>query len=448
MAMRQPRPDISWSLEAEMAAIGSILLNGNSLHEVDPLIGAGDFVQGAHQIIYAAILALFRQGKDFSDPVVLKNFLSSEGNLENAGGGAYLIQLMEAVPTASNAVYYASIVRDKATQRRLEHASANISAICRDSELNAQEKCQKALNLIEAIAFRENTDKEHDLGDLVFNLPKDLKQGTPTGLRMIDYRSSAGGLYPDEPNIIAGAKGTGKTNFMVQMAIRAARHGKSVRFASVELRAQKVVRRVMRQLCGYSSEDKAILAGAQAEWAAAQYEASGWNFKIWDAAQADITVEGLMARLCAAHARKPVDLFVLDYAQLLDSRECPIVKGKTQAMERIEHHLRRVNARLGNVFLIGSQLSGNADQGYYTANSTEFGKGASAVYHLLRDDEKAFRLFCDKCRDDKDKWSEPLIFDSWNCTFKEPVVSTFDREEAPVNVSRETPAQASLEGVQ
>ena len=60
------------------------------------------------------------------DTTLLVERLKTSGQFEPVGGAAYLAEVLQSVPTAANAVYYAEIVRDKATLRALIHASTEI----------------------------------------------------------------------------------------------------------------------------------------------------------------------------------------------------------------------------------------------------------------------------------------------------------------------------------
>ncbi|HCE00744.1 MAG TPA: replicative DNA helicase, partial [Armatimonadetes bacterium] len=122
------------SLEAEMGVLGSMLLSARAAEEVAGLLSEEDFYQPAHQEVYRAMLQLIRSGKAV-DILTLRSELEARGTLQQVGGVDYLVQVMESVPSAANAVPYARIVLEKSTLRRLETAGRTIAGLARSPEI-------------------------------------------------------------------------------------------------------------------------------------------------------------------------------------------------------------------------------------------------------------------------------------------------------------------------
>jgi replicative DNA helicase len=106
------------SLEAEMAVIGSVLLDREMLPVAMAHVKAADFYAHVHETIWTHILALYETDAPI-DKITLAERLRSAGMLEKTGGLAYLNSLLEIVPTASSVEYYAAIVADKAGSRAI-----------------------------------------------------------------------------------------------------------------------------------------------------------------------------------------------------------------------------------------------------------------------------------------------------------------------------------------
>ncbi|MFF4524182.1 DnaB-like helicase N-terminal domain-containing protein [Streptomyces bluensis] len=116
---RLPPQDI----EAEQAVLGGMLLSADAIGEVVNVLDPGDYYRPAHETIHRAIRDLHHAGQPV-DPIILTAELSKRGDLTRIGGPAYVHGLVNAVPTAANAEYYAEIVRNKARLRRLvEHGT-------------------------------------------------------------------------------------------------------------------------------------------------------------------------------------------------------------------------------------------------------------------------------------------------------------------------------------
>ena len=73
-----------------------------------------DFYRPAHELVYDAILDLYGRGEP-ADAVTVAAELTKRGELGRVGGAAYLHTLVQSVPTAANAGYYA---RDRPRARR------------------------------------------------------------------------------------------------------------------------------------------------------------------------------------------------------------------------------------------------------------------------------------------------------------------------------------------
>src|SRR5262249_43917072 len=96
------------------------------LDDVADFLSADDFYLERHQLIYRAIVRLHDTGTHGFDALTVAEGLTKHGELKNAGGPDYLIELYESVPHAGHARYYADIVRDKSIQRRLIYACTDI----------------------------------------------------------------------------------------------------------------------------------------------------------------------------------------------------------------------------------------------------------------------------------------------------------------------------------
>jgi len=104
------------SLEAEMGALGSMMLDDIVRAEILENITAIDFYTPAHCIIFSAIAKLHNDGKPV-DFVLVRDELKKRGKIDEVGGVVYLVQLGESTPSAANGVYYARILKEKTAKR-------------------------------------------------------------------------------------------------------------------------------------------------------------------------------------------------------------------------------------------------------------------------------------------------------------------------------------------
>ncbi|MBQ9364440.1 MAG: replicative DNA helicase, partial [Schwartzia sp.] len=121
MAERMPPQ----SIDAEQSVLGAMLIEKNVISEVAEILTADDFYRESHRLVFDAIVSLYSEN-EAADFVTVTEYLKKTGNLEKAGGIAFVSSLPNLVPIASNAVYYAKIVREKSQLRGLIRVGTEI----------------------------------------------------------------------------------------------------------------------------------------------------------------------------------------------------------------------------------------------------------------------------------------------------------------------------------
>jgi len=112
-------------LIAEQSALGGMLLSKDAISDVVEILKGRDFYRPAHELIFDAIIDLYGRGEP-ADAITVAAELTKRGEIARAGGAPYLHTLINSVPTAANAGYYAKIVRERAIARRLVDAGTKI----------------------------------------------------------------------------------------------------------------------------------------------------------------------------------------------------------------------------------------------------------------------------------------------------------------------------------
>ena len=240
------------NLEAEMALIGSVLVDREIMASVGEIVRPSDFYAHVHETIFAALHDLYYRGEPL-DKITVAEMLRSRDQLEKVGGLSYLSSLMDTVQTAASAQYYAKIVREKSTLRALIHAGTQVTQLGYEAEEDVEAALDQSEQLVYSIGERQMS------GDFVAvnNLMKDAfehidelfhKRGERTGLtagfRDIDNMTT--GFQPGNFVIVAARPGMGKTSFALNMAVAAARESKEpVAFFSLEMSNNELVQRLI-----------------------------------------------------------------------------------------------------------------------------------------------------------------------------------------------------------
>src|SRR5580692_8788382 len=121
-SLERPMPH---NVEAERSILGAILLDNNAINPAIEKLKPEDFFHDHHRRIYQQMIVL-GEAQQAIDLVTLTEQLQRSGELESAGGAAYIAQLMDGMPRITNVEHYARIVKEKAMLRGLIHAIAGI----------------------------------------------------------------------------------------------------------------------------------------------------------------------------------------------------------------------------------------------------------------------------------------------------------------------------------
>ncbi|MGC2130846.1 MAG: replicative DNA helicase [Candidatus Aquilonibacter sp.] len=240
------------NLEAEMALLGSVLVDREIMSVVGEIVRAADFYAHVHETIFAVLYDLFYRGEPL-DKIAVAEALRNRDQLEKVGGLSYLSSLMDTVQTAASATYYAKIVREKATLRSLIHAGTQIAQLGYDAE----EDVDAALDQSEQMVYSIGERSMHGDFVAVNSLMKDAfehidrlfhargdRTGVTSGFRDIDNMTT--GFQPGNFVIVAARPGMGKTSFALNMAVAAAREAKEpIAFFSLEMSNNELIQRLI-----------------------------------------------------------------------------------------------------------------------------------------------------------------------------------------------------------
>lgn len=246
------------SIDAEQSVLGGLLLDNQRWDSIADKIGLDDFYRREHRLIFKAIAALAHENKP-ADVVTVSEWLESTGELEAAGGLAYLGSLANNTPSAANIAAYAEIVRERSIMRQLLQASTEISTSAYSPEgrsaaelldwaekriFDINEKGARRRGGVESI--KALLTKTIDRIDMLYQSQSSIT-GLATGFTDLDEKTS--GLQNADLVIIAGRPSMGKTTLAMNIA-EAAAVGKKVPVAifSMEMPGIQLAMRMMASL--------------------------------------------------------------------------------------------------------------------------------------------------------------------------------------------------------
>src|SRR6186713_1342874 len=240
------------NLEAEKCVLGAILINNQAFNQAAEIIDAQDFFRDAHRRIFEKMIGLTDRSQPV-DLVTLKDELTRAGELDDVGGPAYVAALADGVPRSANIEFYARIVKEKSTLRRLIQSANDVLSRAYDAEEDADLLLDEAEKSIFEIADNKLRSGFVKVGDLVesgyqlieqLQAHKNLVTGVPSGFVDLDEMTS--GFQKSDLVIVAARPAMGKTSFVLNMALHAGiEAGKTVGIFSLEMSKEQLFMRML-----------------------------------------------------------------------------------------------------------------------------------------------------------------------------------------------------------
>lgn len=314
-------------LEAERSVLGSILFSPAAMDEVSEILRAKDFYAEANRIIFGAMRRMFDRGVTEVDVVTLAHELGAR--LPDIGGPAYIAQVMETVPHAAHAAYYARIVRDKAVRRELIDAAKD--SIC-DAYNGVDEtgeilerSGERIFKLIDGTEQKKETDINSVLDrtfDGIFS-----RMETPDGLTgvttgFVDLNEMTGGLHATELIVLAARPSMGKTALVCNFALAAAADNKPVLFFSLEQSETELAERflaILARISGHSLRKGQLEKGDEEKLMQSSRDLRALPINIDDVPARTISQ---IASICRQqHRKRSLGVVIIDYLQLIESED-------------------------------------------------------------------------------------------------------------------------------
>jgi len=246
------------STESEQSVLGGLMLDNETIEDVSLVVNEFDFFSKQHQVIYSAIYELHNQHKPF-DIVAVVAHLEATGKIDDAGGKAYLMDLIANTPGAVNILYYSQTVRDKSILRSLIQTSNEIGETCYFPQgKEVRDILDFAESQVMGIAEhgqgkqREYKTMETLLDSAVTKIDELFNSdGTITGLptHLNEFDEVTSGLQKGDLIIVAGRPSMGKTTFSMNLAENAAtKSGASIGVFSMEMPGEQLAMRMLSSI--------------------------------------------------------------------------------------------------------------------------------------------------------------------------------------------------------
>lgn len=354
--------NMPYSLEAEQAVLGSILIDPSCITQVLIMVKPDYFYLPQHKEIFTIMQEIDALGGKI-DPLIVLEKLKDQKIYDDAGGKQYLFQLAEMVPSTENVEAYSKIIREKYYVRSLINVSKGIIEDASSSNESADSLLEAAEQKIYDIRQGRVTRGPSKIGDIIVNevydklqklsgADKDKYKGYTTGF--IDLDKAITGLNKSDLVIIGARPAMGKTSLALNLARNTAMMGKKkVLFFSLEMTKEQLAQRVLSTEARIESTKMRTGNITGEEWAKlATATALLSNCELYFDDTSNMTVSEMKSRI---RRLRDVDAVFVDYLQLMKSGGR--VESRVQEVSEITRNLKLMAKDLNIPVVVLAQLA-------------------------------------------------------------------------------------------
>lgn len=357
------------SMEAEQSVIGSMIMDREAIVVASEIVRGEDFYNKQYGILFEAMVELNDESKPV-DLVTLQDRLREKDVPPETCSPEFIRDLITAVPTSANIKYYAGIVAEKSTLRRLIRLNEEIANNCyvgKDSLENILADTEKRVfDLVQ----RRNTGEFVPIRQVVMNAMDNIEKashnqgnvtGVATGFLDLDYKTA--GMQPSDLILVAARPSMGKTAFVLNVAQYVAfRQNKTVAIFSLEMSKEQLVNRLFAMESKVDSQHLRTGDLSDSEWEKLIESAGviGKSNLIIDDTPG-ISISELRSKCRKYKLEHNLEMIIIDYLQLM-SGNGKSTDSRQQEISDISRSLKALARELHVPVIALSQLSRAVEQ--------------------------------------------------------------------------------------
>jgi replicative DNA helicase len=362
------------NVEAEASVLGSILIAEQALDAIlvdtEAKLAPEDFYRGRHELIFRAMLRLKEKASpEPVDALTVCEELNRAGQLEDAGGEAYVHSLPTPVPTPGHARHYARIVKEHSLMRRLLETARTIQEEVLAFSGDPRELVERAERAVFQVAHAEHTGDVQKIDDILHRELDRLEEisreglevrGTPSGFKDLDRRT--GGFQPGNLIVVAARPSMGKSALVANIAENAAvKYHKPVVLFSLEMSENELAQRFIASQAKLSSDQLRkgnVSADRWPKIIRATEKLAKSPLYVDDSS--DLGIHELRAKARQLHGRAQLGLIIVDYLQLM--RPDDSTQSRVEQIGQMSRGLKILARELHVPVIAVSQLSRAVEQ--------------------------------------------------------------------------------------
>ena len=358
-----------FSQESEEAVIGAVLVDPGAFAEVSLFLKPDDFYILRHAYIWTALQRISARHEPI-DFVTVQEELRQANRLDDVGGPAYLLHLINSTPTSMHAEVYGRLVQRTAVRRRLLIAADKIKSLALDEQLSVERVLADADKQFAAVRDTSIERESEPFSKLVGDYMQEIEErmlhpekpvGVPTGFKDLDDLLG-GGMLAGELLIIAGRPGMGKTSMLLSIILMIARLGYRVGIASQEMKRQKIIQRFFAMESGINSQILKTGRLADPQWKKFVHAGGALGkLPIYVDDAKNLTPDNLLRKAIRWRYEGGLDLLVVDYLGIMSSGGQFRASERTAEVGYFARSLKSIAGELNIPLIAAAQLNRNLE---------------------------------------------------------------------------------------
>lgn len=354
---------------AEQAVVGALLMAPVIADEIADIITSGDFYDHRHATIFTCITSLLARDRPV-DAITVARELAVDGSLGRVGGAGYLHGVLAAVPTTAHAGYYARIVADYATRRRIRETAIRLDQYSTDLTRDIGDVIDGAQRAVHEATVPQAHNPVASYADLLDGtlgdvFDDDKPRGLSTGIGALD--DVLGGLKGGQLVIVAGRPGLGKSVLVTGFARAAAMRRNIPTFmVSLEMSNHETMCRILS--AESDIELTRILRGGLTDLERGRLRSKAETiraapFYVDDTRSSDLASVRTTAR--RTQQRHGLELLIIDYLQLMTAtsgRRDTRPENRATEVGEISRGLKLLAGQLDVPIVAAAQLNRGPEQ--------------------------------------------------------------------------------------
>lgn len=356
------------SMDAEQSVLGAMIKSPEAFSDGMEIFQSDVvFADQRHRAIFQAMQKLWKAGEP-CDIQTLRSALGTQ--LPKIGGGPYLCDLVERVPTAGNVKTYAKDVLESYLYRRIGELARKLSGQCERRDATIEDLiigAQRQLNdlaegrlqtLLGQVPEPIGRDISQFVDAILSEEPCDQEDHLVTGIPNLDRRVQ---LFSGELSVVAGPPSIGKTSFAVGVLLENVSLGKTILYFTLDQIKKTLVRRFLTNRTGITrrqflardltQDQKDRLSGTAADLVL--------NDRAFVVVRSGMTVADMLTTAKLIKRKYGLDGIVIDYVQQV--RAARQVGSRTVEMGEVITDVKRMAKELDVHVMVLSQLNRSYD---------------------------------------------------------------------------------------